>query len=205
MHLPEPVKGRRRQNRTRRMSTTPVSLLQRLHSQPDETDWSRFVELYTPLIYYWVCQMGFKDADAADLMQDIFLLLLDKLPRFEYQPERSFRAWLRVVCQNRCRDFLRRKPHVAHGPLVDDLPDNSPDAASVWDEQEYRRHLVGRALELMQHDFQPTTWQACWRHVVEGKSAIEVGRELGITANAVYLAKSRVLRRLRGELDGLLM
>jgi len=63
---------------------------------------------------------------------------------------------------------------------------------------------VGRALELMRADFQPVTWQACWEFVVRDRPAAEVAAELGITINTVYLAKSRVLRRLREELAGLL-
>ena len=79
-----------------------------------------------------------------------------------------------------------------------------PDHAQAFDEAEYRRHLVGQALELMQVEFQPATWQACWQCVVLERAPAAVAAELGITVNAVYLAKSRVLRRLHQELNGLL-
>ncbi len=78
-----------------------------------------------------------------------------------------------------------------------------PDDADLLGEMEYRQHLVGRALELMRAEFQPTTWKACWEVVVGDKSAADVGAELGISVDSVYAAKSRVLRRLRAELDGL--
>jgi RNA polymerase sigma-70 factor (ECF subfamily) len=79
-----------------------------------------------------------------------------------------------------------------------------PDAAeAVW-EAEYRQHLVGQAVRLMQGDFQPATWKACWGLVVEGRPVAEVAAELGLTLDAVYAARSRVLRRLRQELAGLL-
>ncbi len=84
-----------------------------------------------------------------------------------------------------------------------DEPSGPGDAEGAW-EAEYRELLVARALELMQDEFQPATWKACWEVVVAGRPAAEVAAELGLTIGAVYAAKSRVLRRLRRELDGLL-
>jgi RNA polymerase sigma-70 factor (ECF subfamily) len=78
------------------------------------------------------------------------------------------------------------------------------DPADEACEAEYRRYLVGRALGLMRSDFQPATWQACWECVANGRSASDVAAELGLSVAAVYLARSRVLRRLRQELAGLL-
>ena len=72
------------------------------------------------------------------------------------------------------------------------------------EEVEYRQWLVSRALELMRSEFSPSVWRACWEHVVSGRSASEVGQELGMTEGAVYAAKCRVLKRLRQDLDGLL-
>jgi RNA polymerase sigma-70 factor (ECF subfamily) len=79
-----------------------------------------------------------------------------------------------------------------------------PDDAEAFGEAEYRQHLARRALELMQAEFQHTTWKACWEHVVNDRPAAEVAAELGITVNAVYIAKSRVMRHLREHLRGLL-
>jgi RNA polymerase sigma-70 factor (ECF subfamily) len=72
----------------------------------------------------------------------------------------------------------------------------------MW-EEEHSRHLVRRALELMQAEFEPTTWKACWEMTACGRAAAEVAAELGITVAAAYAAKSRVLRRLRRELEGM--
>jgi RNA polymerase sigma-70 factor (ECF subfamily) len=80
----------------------------------------------------------------------------------------------------------------------------APDPLEDFWEADYRRHLVGQALQLMQADFQPTTWKACWEHAVAGRSAAEVAAELGMTPGAVRAAKFRVLSRLRQELAGLL-
>ena len=80
----------------------------------------------------------------------------------------------------------------------------SPDAEDAFWQVEYRQHLVNRALKLMQAEFEDSTWKACWECVVAGKPAAEVADELGLTVPAVYAAKSRVLRRLREQLAGLL-
>ena len=98
------------------------------------------------------------------------------------------------------RDGLRRRGEqpLDNGDVVADA-----DGQDALIEQEHRDYLVSRALKIMKTDFQPTTWQACWEHVVCGRPVAEVAAELGISAKAVYLAKARVLRRLRQELQGL--
>jgi RNA polymerase sigma-70 factor (ECF subfamily) len=182
---------------------TPSSLLQRLRGPTEPEAWERFVELYTPLLYAWARSRGLQEHDVADLVQDVFTILVQKLPEFQYDQHRSFRAWLRTVTLNRWRDTCKRRaPRLLAGDnaLLTEQPD---DGEAFW-EAEYRRRLVGQALELMQAEFEPTTWRACWAFVVCDRSATEVARELGISENAVYIAKHRVLRRLRQELEGLL-
>lgn len=187
------------------MDSTSVSLLRRLHTDEKEIAWERFVELYAPLIYHWTLRAGLPNDDAADCVQDVLTLLVDKLPTFSYDPKKSFRAWLRTVTLNKCRDTLRRSATLAQSatPLK---PEDAvvADGVELFTDQEYHRSLVHRALELMQREFEPKTWQACWEQVVSGDSASVVAQRLGMTENAVYLAKSRVLRRLRNELDGLM-
>jgi RNA polymerase sigma-70 factor (ECF subfamily) len=180
------------------MLTTSDSLLHRLRRPHDPEAWGRFVQLYTPVLHRWACRLGLQEADAADLVQDVFGLLLRKLPEFEYDPSRSFRGWLRTVLVNHWRNRPRR--HEA--PLAADVP--GPDPADDLDADEYRRYLVGRALEIMQTDFEPRTWKACWECVRNGRPAAEVAAELEMSVAAVYIARSRVLRRLREELTGML-
>jgi RNA polymerase sigma-70 factor (ECF subfamily) len=190
--------------KTKRMNTTSPSLLERLRRPAEEESWSRFVKLYTPLLFSWARRIGLQEQDAADLVQDVLTLLVQKLPEFRYDGSKSFRGWLHTLTLNRWRETRRRGAAEAVGNAVDlaEMPSPANDEA-FW-EQEYRQHLVGRALQLMQADFQPTTWKACWEFVVSGRPAAEVAAELGITLDVVYSAKSRVLRRLRQELDGLL-
>jgi RNA polymerase sigma-70 factor, ECF subfamily len=187
------------------MDTTPVSLLERMRQPGDQVAWSRFVELATPLLFSWSEKMGLQNQDAQDLVQDVLAVLVRKLPEFQYDPQRSFRGWLRTVTVNKWRERLRGAapmPTVDDQAELDDHPAPEPDDP-FW-EVEYREHIVARALEIMQTDFETTTWRACWEHVVSGHSAAEVAGKLGISIPAVYMAKSRVLKRLREELKGMM-
>lgn len=185
------------------MSSTSASLLERLCKNSDRSDWERFVDLYTPLLLKWCRQAGMSTTDAADFTQEVFVVLLEQMPKFTYDPSRSFRAWLKTILLNAWRKGKRRAAQLALGVENPDLlPDPQPH--NVLEEVEHREHLVRRALTVMQKDFESATWKACWEFVVHGRSPSEVAAELGVTVNAVYLAKSRVLRRLRGELRGFL-
>ena len=182
------------------MANTSVSLLERLRQQPESEDWERLVRLYTPLLLYWARRLGLQEPDAADLVQDVLVVLMHKLPEFRYQPGKSFRGWLRTVLMNKWRDRPHRGPPA---PLESgDHPEAPEDEA--LEEREYRLFVLGQALRLMATDFEPATWQACGETAVMGRPAAEVADELKITVNAVYLAKSRVLARLRQDLAGLL-
>ncbi len=136
-------------------------------------------------------------------MQSVFLILVEQLPQFRYDSQKSFRAWLKTILLNVWRNRLRT---AARGAMPLANPDEiaEDDSFQLLEETEYREHLVRRALALMQRDFEPTTWKACWETVVANRPAADVAAELGITVNAVYLAKSRVLRHLRHELRGFL-
>jgi RNA polymerase sigma-70 factor (ECF subfamily) len=187
------------------MHTTPVSLLERLRRPGEAEAWERFVELYTPLLYHWARHVGLQDQDAADLVQDVFTILVQKMPEFTYDQHKSFRGWLRTVTMNRWRDNSKRRgrqPLPGDEAALANVP--APEEFDGFWEAEYRGRLIDRALHLMQAEFQPATWQACWKFVVEGRPAAEVAAELGLTENAVWIAKCRVLRRLRRELEGLM-
>jgi RNA polymerase sigma-70 factor (ECF subfamily) len=186
------------------MHTTSPSLLERLRQPADQTAWDRLVELYTPLLYYWARRMGLQEPDAADLVQEVFTVLVQKLPQFTYDKQKSFRGWLRTVTLHKWGEKQRRagvRREAEAAPLPDVADPHSPDAA--W-EAEYHQHIVRRALEIMQSEFQSRTWKACWETVVAGRSAEDVAAELGLSAGAVRAAKFRVLCRLREELAGLI-
>jgi RNA polymerase sigma-70 factor (ECF subfamily) len=187
------------------MHTTAVSLLQRLRRPDEPAAWARFVELYTPLLYHWARQRQLQTADAADLVQEVFAILVKELPGFRYDQHKSFRNWLRTIAFNKWRELRRRqaaRPHTGGDAGLADLAEAS--CSDTFEEAEYRQRLTARALALMQTEFETATWKAFWECVANDRPAAEVAQELGISKNAVYIAKSRVLARLRQELEGLM-
>jgi RNA polymerase sigma-70 factor (ECF subfamily) len=185
------------------MSSTSISLLERLRQPHDAAAWSRFVQLYTPLLHEWACRTGLQEADVADLLQDVFTVLVRELPALQYRPGGSFRSWLRTILLNRWRELRRRhqptlltSDRLAVVPAVADPP--------LPDEVEEQRHLLRNTLVMLRSEFEATTWEAFRETMLRSRSIAEVAARLGLTANAVYIARSRVLKRLREELAGLL-
>lgn len=169
----------------------------------NDAAWGWFVELYTPLLFGWARRCGESEHDAADLVQEVFVTLVQTLPNFAYDRAGTFRGWLRVLLINKLRDRIRRQVRLDKALQQRPVDVELPDIAEVFWEAEYQQELATQALRLMQDEFAPATWKACWETAVEGRLASDVARELDITVNAVYIAKCRVLRRLRQELSGL--
>src|SRR5438128_1371907 len=105
------------------MDTTPPSLLERLRRPNEERAWDQFVNLYTPLLYRWARARGLQEADAGDLVQDVLVLLVRRLPEFRYDPGKSFRAWLHTITLNCWRDRQRRRSGRPADGGVEDLKD----------------------------------------------------------------------------------
>ena len=193
------------------MTRTPVSLLERLRERPDPEGWRDLVDLYAPLIHGWLSRQAVLPQDADDLVQEVLGAVARELPQFRYDPGRgTFRAWLRALTVHRLRAFwrARRARPVATGDsdvqaLLDQLEDPHSDLTRRW-EQEHDRHVARRLLARIRPEFEETTWRAFGRVVLDGARPIEAAAELGISVNAVFIAKSRVLRRLRQEMRGLL-
>lgn len=185
------------------VDSTPASLLEELRTpQRAAHAWPRFVALYTPLLAHWAGRLGVGAADVPDFLQDVFVLLVKHLPGFRYDPSRRFRAWLWTLVRNRSAERQRSPAD----PLpIDGLEQiGGMDPAEAVADTEYRQFIAARALELMRVEFHDTTWRACWAVVADGRAVTEVAAELGMSANAVHVARSRVLRRLREALAGLL-
>jgi RNA polymerase sigma-70 factor, ECF subfamily len=182
------------------MNTTSFSLIERLRQPAAHEAWTRFVKLYTPLLYNWAGRLGLAAEDAADLVQEVLTLLVQKLPAFAYDPQQRFRGWLWTLTLNQCRAGQRRKvlPVDADRGRLAEVA--APEGVEGVDETEYRQYIVGRVLRLMQGEFEENTWRAFWETVAEDRSAAAVADQLGVSVAAVYAAKSRVLRRLRNEL-----
>ena len=190
------------------MVETSVSLLDQLRASPDAASWQRLVDLYAPLIRGWLRRQGLQTADADDLTQDVLAVLVREVPLFEHRGPGAFRSWLRAVTANRLRNFWRaRQSRRAAGgsnlgSVLLELEDPRSELSRLWD-REHDQHVVGRALELIEPEFAPSTWRAFRRVMLDGADVAAVADELGLSANAVFIAKSRVLSRLRQEVRGL--
>jgi RNA polymerase sigma-70 factor (ECF subfamily) len=191
------------------MADSPItrpSLLVRLRDAHDELAWSQFVDLYAPLVYGFARKHGLQDADAADLTQDVLRSVSIAAKKLNYDPQRgSFRGWLFTVVRNRLRDFwaVQGRQFLGSGgsdavSRLQDVRAPAEDPAVLW-EQDYERQLFNWAAAQVRPDFQETTWQAFWQTAVEGKSGKVVAKELGMTVAAVYLAKGRVIARLKEQ------
>src|SRR4051812_23633559 len=189
------------------MSDTPatrLSLLVRLHDARDEGAWSQFVEIYAPLVYGFARKQGLQDADAADLTQDVLQAVSGGIRRLDYDPRRgTFRGWLFTVVRNKLCNFLAAQKRPGRGTggsetqhRLSELPAREDEQTAWWD-QEYERRVFSWAGEQVRGHFQESTWQAFWQTAVEGKAGPAVARALGMSVAAVYLARGRVMARLK--------
>lgn len=192
------------------MDETSVSLLERVRRQSDPASWRRLLELYMPLLGRWLRRYRLPDADAEDVAQEVLAVVVRRLPEFEHSRRTgAFRAWLRAILANCLRDYWRARKGrpVATGDAdflkaLEELEDPASGQSRAWD-LEHDRYVVGRLLELLRPHFEPNTWRAFERVTQDGLAPAAVAAELGISVNAVLVAKSRVLRRLRQETRGL--
>lgn len=191
------------------VTSTPVSLLIRLKTAPpDAEEWHRLNAIYSPLIRTWLTRVPTLGDEAADLAQEVLIVVARELPQFERRREGSFRAWLRQVTVNRVRTYWRqrkRNPAQSDGAdaFLQQLEDSSSHMSQEWD-REHDQHVFRQLLAIVEPDVSPATWAAFRRTSLDGLPVPQVAAELKISENAVLLAKSRVLKRLRCEAEGLI-
>jgi RNA polymerase sigma-70 factor, ECF subfamily len=185
---------------------TPLSLLERICGS-DHDSWRRLLVIYEPLVRSCLRQAALQPADCDDLTQQVLTVLIRKLPQFQHNGRPgAFRSWLRSVTLKELSDFFRRRaalPALRDAEALDQLQAPVDELARCWDE-EYDRNLLSGLLQLVKDEFTPPTWRAFRRVALEEVSPVEVAGEMGMTVNAVTIAKSRVLRRLRQEVGGLI-
>jgi RNA polymerase sigma-70 factor (ECF subfamily) len=189
---------------------TSASLLERVRAGPDEAAWQRLDDLYRPLIRRWVLRDPTLGAEAEDLVQEVMVVLVRELPGFERRRTGSFRRWLRTITAYRLAAHYRsrRGRPLALGAPPQECPlaqlaDPDSELSRLWDE-EHDRHVLRRLLDLIEPLFEPSTLAAFRRVAFDGMAPARAAQELGLTLNAVLLAKSRVLSRLRQEAEGLI-
>jgi RNA polymerase sigma-70 factor (ECF subfamily) len=189
------------------------SLLKRLRDQ-DADAWRRLVRLYYPLVRGWCQRSGLQAEDAADVAQEVFRALAGNVDRFEREGgQNSFRGWLHGITRRQLLAHWRRRKAgtaAAGGSEAQqwfaDLPAATDDELSsvcaVFDDD--RNGVLRRALQLLREGVAENTWQAFWRTTVDGHAPADVAADLGISVNAVYVAKARLLARLREDFGDLL-
>lgn len=193
-----------------RFPRTRLTLIQRLPDSSDREAWESFVDLYGPVIYAFALHRGCASSDAADVVQEVLCKVTRRMKDFEFDPAKGrFRSWLYTVVKTHLIDRARRessRPTLVGGTGADQIlsehRDESEDPESLW-EIEYQRQLLNRALPMMRSQFSENTWKVFTRTALEEADPHEVAEELGMSLGAVYVAKSRVLARLRERIQSL--
>jgi RNA polymerase sigma factor (sigma-70 family) len=181
---------------------TDPSLLERLRDVGDAAAWREFVHLYRPLIVYYACRRGLAPDVADDVAQQCLQVLLAKLPTFERRV--SFRGWLRAIVENHVRKHLARQREAQAGTQVlANLEDSATAVEDLWDKHWHYVHLL-HCLSDLRSELASHNLQAFELYVLREMPVYQVAELLGMTANQVYVAKSRVMRRLKERYGALL-
>jgi RNA polymerase sigma-70 factor (ECF subfamily) len=193
------------------MNETSLSLLNRLRRSPESQSWDRLVELYAPLIRAWLRKYDVQESDAEDLVQEVLLAVSNDLGKFDHGGHPgAFRGWLKAILVNRLRKFWRardRRPQARGDSDMDarlaQLDDPGSEMSQIWNRQ-HDQYVLRQLLALAEPHFESKTWKAFCRVALDGAKPDVVAAEMGISRNAVVIAKCLVLSRLRQESEGLI-
>ena len=188
-------------------NATRPSLLLRLRDPRDADAWRIFVETYTPLVYAYCRRRGLQASDIADVTQEVMAQVLRSISDFSYEPERGrFRDWLGAITRTKIVRFVSKDGRAGKGgkavaeELLRQVAD--PESDTLWTEA-FQARVLEVAMQRSRPDFEDTTWRIFEHAWVQGRTAPDVARELGVPTESVYVAKSRVLKRLREEVVAL--
>lgn len=167
----------------------------------DEQAWRRLHQSYRPLICWWCGRNGIPAQDIDDIAQDVFAALAKSLTNFDHQ---TFRGFLWTITRNKIRDYWRARqdcPVAGGGSTLQQVLANveADSSQDIGPADQATKILFDAVVRMVQGEFSEQDWQAFWQVTVEGKSAAEVAAALGITPNVVYLARTRIMRRIRKE------
>ena len=195
------------------MSPTSLSILERAKSSDDEQAWRDLEQIYSPLLRRWMIRYEVSECDADDLVQEVLLFIAQRLKDFEHNGRTgAFRSWLRAALANRLRKFWteRGRRPAGHGTgdsrvheMLAQLEDPRSSLSQLW-EQEHDQVVLSRLIGQLRDEFAGRTWEVFQRTAIEGRKPQDVAAELQMTPNAVWIAKSRVFRRLRQISAGLI-
>jgi RNA polymerase sigma-70 factor (ECF subfamily) len=191
--------------------STSTSLLERAKGR-DQEAWCILVDLYGPLLYHWCRRWGLSSDDAHDVVQEVFRAVATGMAKYRRdRSDATFRGWLWTIARHEAHRYVarrRNRPMAIGGSdllsILAQIPQQPPHEDSDPETAGQLSGLIDRALRVIRRDFHERTWQAFWCTAVEGESAIDVARALGMTSRAVRQAKHRVVRRLREEFRDLI-
>ena len=189
---------------------TSVSLLERIRDSGDSADWQQLTELYTPLVRIWISRYSSSQQEAEDVIQDVLAVVVRRLPDFERARPGSFRSWLRTITVNCLRDSWKKqrlRPVVAGGSdfqqVLEQLSDPGSELSRLWND-EHDQHVLQSLLNRIKPTVPEPMWQSFFRVAMAGEAVEDVAADLGVSVNSIYIARSRVMARLRELGQGLI-
>lgn len=185
---------------------TRESLILRLPSRTDVQAWREFIEIYEPLLFRFARRRGLQEADAREIAQNVFLAVARSVENWKPDPERGrFRAWLFRIARNQLINYVAKHSRhqgsgsSSHFQLLQQQP--APQAEIDDITRDYRKEMFRLAASQVREAFQPATWEAFWRTAVLGEPTLRVAGELGVSPAAIYIARSRVIARIRQTIE----
>lgn len=185
------------------MTETSLSWLTRLSKTPSEADWQHLNQVYASLLSGWCARAGVPSGDRDDLVQEVLIVVVRRVNEFQHLHAGAFRGWLRAILANHLRHYFRKHAQCPCKLSLEDVCQDNSQLSRQLD-QEHDEFIARRAMQIVQKDFSPATWEAFRAQVLFGHSAADTAENLGITINAAAKAKCRVLKRIRQELQHLL-
>jgi RNA polymerase sigma-70 factor (ECF subfamily) len=193
---------------------TRRTLLQRLKNMDDSDSWREFFDTYAALIYRYALRYGLTQAEAEDVVQETVIEVSRKMPGFTYDPQRSFKGWLLHTTRWRIHDQLRKRrgaaavrlgppPEGGRTDLMDRIPDPAGDYHEQMWEEEWQTNLLAAAMDKIKARVKPRQYQVFDLHVIKGWPVEKVAETLNVTKSQVYLAKLRISRLLKEQVERL--
>jgi RNA polymerase sigma-70 factor, ECF subfamily len=181
------------------LETTQLSRIERCRMGNAQA-WEELVQIYRPFLIHCLRGYFLHEPDKDDLAQEALAVVLEELSGFIHNKRKgAFRLWLRTIVSNRARQFLRgRRVQEDVESQLNQLDDPNSSLSKLW-EQQHAEYVVRRLLEMIRPAFKENTWQAFYRVTIEKTEPARVAADLGLTVNAVFVAKSKVLAKLREE------
>jgi RNA polymerase sigma-70 factor (ECF subfamily) len=181
-------------------SQTLVSLIVGV-CQQDPERWRQFDGIYRPMLQTYLRKQGLKEFDVNDVVQDIFVKLLAKIQTYD-RAKCSFRCWLFIVAHNALIDHARRlasRKKALDGWVLNVLRATPSDSVKMEEEWTamHQERILKHALKVVKARVSTRAWACFVRRVFHNHPAAEIGRDLSLEPNAVYVNACRVMKLVR--------